>query len=179
MKRYALTAIGPDRPGMAAAVTEVLNRHKCSIGDSNMMTINSEFSITLIMTLPKGKRITTILKDFKELEKSDHITVNINGLPPDKGTKSPLSDFMVTLHGKNRPGIIYRATKVLAGLGVNITNLESKAVSGKNSELYLLVIEAATPEGMELKKIEGKLKALAKTLKLKMEMKPIEAYTPL
>lgn len=177
MNRYALTAIGPDRPGVAAAVTEVLYRHKCSIGDSNMMTINSEFSITLIMTLPKGKRLTTILNDFKELEKAENITVNINGLAPDRGTKSPLSDFMVTFHGKKRPGIIYRAAKALAGLGVNITNLESKAVSGKKSELYLLVIEAATPEGMELKKIEGKLKTLANALKLKMEMKPIEAYT--
>ncbi|MDP2689554.1 MAG: ACT domain-containing protein [Deltaproteobacteria bacterium] len=179
MERYALTAIGPDRPGLVAAVTKALYRHKCAIGDSSMMLLDNEFTINLIMTLPKRREPAGILKDIKRLEQSENIAVNFTKLPPESGAKSPLSDFTVTMHGVQRPGVIHRAADLLRRLGVNITNLESKSIPGKKKVLYIVLIEAATPEGVPLKKIEGRLKTLARGLKMKITVRPIEAYTPI
>ncbi|MBI5345287.1 MAG: ACT domain-containing protein, partial [Deltaproteobacteria bacterium] len=52
MKRYALTAVGRDRPGIVAAVTKALYDHACNIEDSTMTRLEDEFAIILIMSAP-------------------------------------------------------------------------------------------------------------------------------
>src|SRR4030067_2096478 len=142
MKRYALTAIGPDRPSTAASVTNILHSHDCAIGDSNMMLLDNEFVITLILTLPKRKRLTTVRNDLNKLLDSTITAVNIDELNLVKTHgESPLSDFIFTLHGKNRPGIIHRTCDLLHRLGVNIQSLESMVVHGEKSELYIAMLE--------------------------------------
>lgn len=164
---------------MAAAVTKVLYGHGCAIGDSNMMLLDNEFTITLIMTLPKRKGPATVEKDLKKLEKSKDIAVNLKELPPQRGGQSPPGNLMVTLHGENRPGIIYRFSELLCKLGVDITNLESKSVAGAKKGLYVVVIEAVLDRHDALKKVEGRLKTLARSLGMKISVMEIEAHNPL
>ncbi len=178
MRRYALTAVGADRPGIAAAVTEVLYAHKCDIRDSNMMLLDDEFAIALIMTLPGRKKRSTVENDLKQLKQSENITVNLNEIPEKSAGESPASDFIATLHGKNRPGIIYRVCALLHGLGANVTNLESKALDVEGKGLYVLVVEAATPEGVPAKKVLGRLKTLAKRLGLKSNVQLLDTRPP-
>ncbi len=51
MKRYALSAIGRDTPGMVAKVTKELYVHGCNIEDSSMTRLEDEFAIILIMSM--------------------------------------------------------------------------------------------------------------------------------
>jgi len=175
MKRYALTAIGPHGPSTAAAVTNVLHSHDCAIGDSNMMLLDNEFVITLVLTLPKRKRLTTVRNDLDKLLDSTITAVNIDELSaPKTHGESPHSDFIFTLHGKNRPGIVHRTCDKLYRLGVNIQSLESMVVQGEKSELYIVMVEGTTPEGTTLEKIEAKLRELARGLRMKTTVKPID-----
>jgi len=179
MKRYALTAIGPRWPGTAASVTGVLHSHGCAIGDSNMMLLDNEFVITLILTLPKRKRLAAIRKDLDKLLDSTITAVNIDELPAPKAHgDSPQSDFIFTLHGKNRPGVIHRTCDLLGCLGVNIKSLESMVVHGEKSELYIVMVEGRTPEGSTLDKIAPRLRALARGLRMKTTVEPIDRLGP-
>ncbi|OGQ07882.1 MAG: hypothetical protein A2W38_02340 [Deltaproteobacteria bacterium RBG_19FT_COMBO_58_16] len=179
MKRYALTAIGPHRPSTAASVTDVLHKHDCAIGDSNMMLLDNEFVITLILTLPKRKRLSTIRKDLDKLLGSTITVINIDELPAaTTHGESPLSDFIFTLHGKNRPGIVHLTCDLLYRLGVNIQSLESMVVHGEKSELYIVMLEGMTPEGSTIKKIEPRLRALARKLGMDPSVTPIGPANP-
>src|SRR5947209_6352787 len=50
----AVTAVGADRPGIAAAVTTVLFEHGGNIEDSRMAILGGHFSMMLIVALPEG-----------------------------------------------------------------------------------------------------------------------------
>ena len=69
MKRYALTAIGRDRPGIVAAVTKALYEHDCNIEDSSMTILEDEFAIILIMSMPEKSNTDSLLKDIKNVER--------------------------------------------------------------------------------------------------------------
>ena len=55
MANYALlTAVGNDRPGIAAGVAKVLYDAGCNIEDSEMARLSGQFAIMLMLRLPEG-----------------------------------------------------------------------------------------------------------------------------
>src|SRR6266542_2052675 len=50
----AVTAVGADRPGIAAAVVKVLYEHGGNVEDSRMAILGGHFAMMLIVALPEG-----------------------------------------------------------------------------------------------------------------------------
>lgn len=178
MKRFALTAIGRDKPGIVAAVTEVLYRHDCNIEDSSMTTLEDEFAIILIMSMPDGPGKTVLSKDLKKAERARGLSIHLKELPEKGPEKSLPGTHIITLHGADRPGIIYRTTELLARLDINITDLDTKVI-GEERKAYIMIIEVYMPPGLAVKEVEDSLKALGKELGVSIKIKPVEAFEPL
>lgn len=179
MKRYALTAIGKDRPGIVAAVTKALYEGECNIEDSSMTILEDEFAIILIMTMPDEARLKALKDQMKEVERGFGLTVNVKEIEKAAAPKSPQSNYIITLHGADRAGIVYKTSDLLAKEKINITDLETTAVNAGEKKLYIMVLEVFVPEGKDVKDIEQKLKALGKSLGVSIKIKPVEAYEPL
>ncbi len=180
MKRFALTAIGRDRPGIVASVTKVLYEHKCNIEDSSMTILEDEFAMILIMTVPAKHKIDSLMADLEKVETSMNLTIHLKEIHPEKAAvKKPFSNFIITLHGADKTGIIYRTAEALFEMGINITDLETKMLPGGAKKLYIMVMEVFTPGGVDIKKVEAKLDDLSKALGVTIKIKPLEAYEPL
>ena len=54
MPDAVVSALGPDRPGIVAAVTRVLLEHGANIADSRMGLLNGRFSMMLVVSVPDG-----------------------------------------------------------------------------------------------------------------------------
>lgn len=178
MKRYALTAIGRDRPGIVAAVTRVLFEHGCNIEDSSMTRLEDEFAIILIMSMPEGKPLDALKMDFKAVESSTGLTINLKEITKERVSREEPSNYIITLHGADKAGIVYKTADALARMGINITDLETKII-GDEKKIYILVMEIFSPKGMEIKKVEDELKTLGESLGVTIKLKPIEDYEPL
>jgi glycine cleavage system transcriptional repressor len=179
MGRYALTAIGRDRPGIVEAVAKVLYEHDCNIEDSSMTILQDEFAIILIMSAPDTIDMDSLTRDIEGVERSMGLTIHLKEIEKEEAPKGPQSSHLVTVSGYDKPGIVYKTAETLAKWGANITDLGTKIVQGEKKKLYIMVMEVFFPENVEDKVIEDTLKCLGESLGVTITIKPIESYESL
>ena len=75
---------------------------------------------------------------------------------------------MISVYGADQPGIVYRVTRELAALGVNITDLNTKLIGTPEEPVYVMMLEAAIPEGQTPEGLEGLLGDLKKELNVEI-----------
>lgn len=178
MKRYALTAIGRDRPGIVAGVTKVLFKHGCNIEDSSMTRLEDEFAMILIMSMADWEKSASLANALKKAGSEMGLTIHFKEIGEKAPVKGPESNYIITLHGADAPGIVYRVAEALSRKGVNITDLETKIV-GEEKKIYIMVMEVYSPGEVGIKGLEGELKALGESLGVTIRLKSVEAYEPL
>lgn len=80
MNHFIIVAIGEDKPGIVAKVTEILFKNGFNIEDSSMTRLNNEFTIMLIV---KGdKSLEHLKQEFSQLEK-EGLTIIIKEVSED------------------------------------------------------------------------------------------------
>ena len=73
MKEYlVLSGMGPDKPGIAKAISEVAYKTGCSIEDSRMALLGGEFAILVLLEGEK-KALETFSSSLKEIEADRNI----------------------------------------------------------------------------------------------------------
>ena len=76
MKEYlVLSGIGPDKPGIAKAISEVAYTKGCSIEDSRMAVLGGEFAILVLLEGEK-KEIETFTSGLRDLELETGLTLS-------------------------------------------------------------------------------------------------------
>jgi len=191
-KRWIITTLGKDRPGIVAGVTKVLYRLGCNLVDSAMTRLEGEFTVMLIFSSParrggKGAggpaRTTQALlqKAFDPLARQMRLSVHVKSLsaqetaPPAKGGQP----YAISVYGADRPGIVFRVSELLARQGVNITNVHThRSAPGGGREkgaLYLLLLEVEVPKRLAVSAFERALQQLAKQLKVEVSVRSSEA----
>ncbi|MFQ5464465.1 MAG: glycine cleavage system protein R [Thermodesulfobacteriota bacterium] len=179
MRRYALTATGRDRPGIVAAVTRVLFEHDCNIEDSSMTILEDEFAIILIMAAPEEIDEASLAADIQKTEEETGLTIHVKELGEKARAPAARSNYIITLHGADKSGIVYRTAALLAGHGVNVTDLETTIVGPGDEKVYIMIMELHAPEAVDVGAIEEELGGLAGELGVTIKIKPIEDYEPL
>ncbi len=182
MKRYTLSAIGRDHPGIVAAVTGKLYDHGCNIEDSSMTRLEDEFAIILIMSMAEEKE-AALGADLKGIEEKTELTINLKAIGEEEKA-GPESNYIITLHGADTTGIVYKTAELLSGMEVNITDLQTKRTHGEGADIYIMLLEVYVPEGAEpknptIERLKEKLNTLGTELGVTIKIKPIEEYEPL
>jgi glycine cleavage system transcriptional repressor len=80
---------------------------------------------------------------------------------------------MISVYGADRPGIVYRVTRELAERKVNITDLNSKLVGSEARPVYVMMLEAVLPEGVDEDEIKRVMKELQSELKVDITVRSI------
>ena len=84
---------------------------------------------------------------------------------------------MITAFGKDRTGIVYEVSRALAGLRVNITDLDSRILGKGAKTTYAMLLEVDLPGKAALPKIKTLLAKVARQLKIEIQIKPLERVT--
>lgn len=149
MNHFALTIVGRDRPGIVSQVTEILFKQGCNLADSSCSILGGQFAMILILGHPHFTDRESFGDAFKPLEDAD-LTVALRVLKPGGEVRSNIEGdlCMISVYGSDKPGIVYRVANVLGEKKVNITDLNTKLVGTEERPVYVMVIEAALPEGV-------------------------------
>ena len=149
MNHFALTVVGRDRPGIVSQVTEILFQQGCNLADSSCSILGGQFAMILILEHPEYTDRESFGDAFRPLEDAD-LTVALRVLKPGGEIRTQIEGdlCMISVYGSDQPGIVYRVAKVLGEKKVNITDLNTKLVGSAERPVYVMVIEAALPEGV-------------------------------
>jgi len=174
MQHFALTIIGRDRPGIVSQVTEILFKLGCNIADSSCSILGGQFSMILLVS---GSAINT-KEDFGEafapLE-DENLSVFIRTLKPG-GEKRPQMEgelCMISVYGADKPGIVYRVAKELGDRKINITDLNTKLIGEETRPVYVMMIEALLPEGIEIEEVETWMAELKQALQVDISVRSL------
>ena len=174
MQYFALTIVGRDRPGIVSQVSEILFDLGCNIADSSCSILGGQFAMILILAHPEYKDRTSFGDAFKPLEDGDLI-VSLRVLKPG-GEVRPQIDgdiCMISVYGADKPGIVYHVAKVLGDKQINITDLNTKLVGSAARPVYVMVIEAVLPPGVDEQNINDWLVPIREELQVDINVRTI------
>lgn len=174
---YLLWATGADRTGIVAAVAQVLYEQKCNIEDSSMLRLGSEFVVLLIFSSPQKHSPSKITSFFKTVEKKYSLALGVKTLTKQQAAFRPAAKnlYMISLHGADRPGLVYRLTKLLARHKFNVTDLVTHRTTQGPRQGYVLFVEGELPSEKALPAIERDLAALEQKLATRIQIRSVEA----
>ena len=174
MQHFALTIIGRDRPGIVSQVTEALYTLGCNIADSSCSILGGQFAMILIIAHPEFTGRDNFGDAFSALEESG-LSVFLRTLKPggEKHAKIEGEICMISVYGSDKPGIVYRVTKELGVRNVNITDLNTKLVGTDERPVYVMMLEAVLPEGMDPEEIETIMNSLKTEMKVDISVRSI------
>jgi len=174
MNHFALTIVGRDRPGIVSQVTEILFNQGCNLADSSCSILGGQFAMILILEHPKYTDRASFGDAFKPLEDAD-LTVALRVLKPGGEIRPQIEGdlCMISVYGSDKPGIVYRVAQVLGEKKVNITDLNTKLVGSEEKPVYVLVLEASLPQGVEEEEVNTWLAPVRDELQVDITVRTI------
>lgn len=175
---YLLWSAGKDQPGIVASITKSLYEMRCNIEDSSMMRLGSEFALFLIFTAPTKLRAAASPALFRNLEKKYKLSGGIKMIrSQDARFIPPRSNFyIVTMHGKDQPGLVYKLTSSLANFRFNITDLSTHRTSSGSTAGYIVMAEGEMPQKNKIPLLQKSLKQLERATHTRIELRPVSSH---
>lgn len=176
MQHFALTIIGRDRPGIVSQVTEILYQQGFNIADSSCSILGGQFSMILIISNPEFTSEEQFADSFLPLEESN-LSVFIRTLKPGGEQRPELEGelCMISVYGSDKPGIVYQVAKELGDRKINITDLNTKLIGEEKRPVYVMMIEALLPEGIEIEEVEDWMADLKQKLQVDISVRSLVA----
>jgi glycine cleavage system transcriptional repressor len=179
MKKILITVNGKDKPGIIAKVSGLLFARGCNLEDISMTLLEGQFAMMMTACLPSSAAMVRVLQGLELLGSAPwsmdcHVT-ELKGTTPygKKHAKGSLP-YMVTAFGKDRTGIVYEVSRALAGMRVNITDLDSRILSQGVKTTYAMLLEVDVPGKVALTKLKTLLAKVSRRLRIEIQIKPLE-----
>ena len=175
--RWIVTALGQDRPGIVAGVTEVLYKLSCNLEDSAMTRLESEFAIMLIFSAPSKVDEAKLTKAFAPVAKTLRLAIHTKPLTT-KETAAPSKagvPFSISVYGADRAGIVFQVASALAKAHVNITDVHTHRSASGGPSLYAMLLEVEAPAKTTEEALTARLAPLVKKLGVELSIRPSEA----
>lgn len=179
MKKILITVSGKDKPGIIAKVSGLLFARGCNLEDVSMTLLEGQFAMMMTACLPTPTAVTRVLQGLELLKEAPwfldcHMTELKGSVRHGKKHSKGSLPYMLTAFGKDRTGIVYEVSRALAGMHVNITDLDSRILGKGAKTTYAMLLEVDVPDKGALARLKTLLPRVAKKLKIEIQLKPLE-----
>jgi glycine cleavage system transcriptional repressor len=177
MLHYAVSAIGRDRPGIVSAVSEALLAHRANIEDSQMAILRGHFAMMLIVTATDEVDASALRHDLQVTAARLGLdAMSVSEITETEPAAEPTPSHIVSVYGADHPGIVHAVSSALAGLGVTITDLETRLAG--DGTVYAMQLEVALPAGgAEAGTVQRALATVARAQNVELAFRPLEHDT--
>ncbi len=179
MKKILITVFGKDKPGIIAKVSGLLFAKGCNLEDISMTLLEGQFAMMMTVCLHTERTYDSVLSALDLLKLAPwsldcHVAM-LRG-KAQRGMKhaSGCLPFVITAFGRDRTGIVYEISRALAGLHVNITDLDSRILGQGAKTTYAMLVEVDVPGKKILIKVKRLLMKIAKRMDIEIQLKPLE-----
>jgi len=178
MRRFGLSALGRDRPGIVAAVSGVLLDHHTNIEDSQMAILRGRFSMMLIVAAPDETDEASLQSDLQAMATKEGLdALWLEEVPPESG-EEPTATHLLSVYGVDHPGIVHAVSATLAEAGVTITDLTTKLVAEYRSQpLYAMALEIALGPEHDAGELQAQLSDIAAAEHVDLTLRALEQDT--
>jgi len=174
MSNILLSISGHDRAGIVRDVADALQHLNANIEDSSMTALRGRFTMMLIVRLSEERSMSELKAALADLEQRTRLTVHSQVISDEEMAAEPMEpDYVITVHGADKVGIVYAVTEALADLNVSIVDLSTQSrCSDEGDSVYMMALEvAANGHG---KAITPALKSVAQRIGVDIEVHELD-----
>lgn len=178
MKRFSISITGNDQPGIIAGISKICYQYGGNLEDASMTILSGEFAMILFVSFTRKinyKSLGSAIEEFENSKKLHVLMRPIDSLQKKTKKAGKKTSYLLSIFGRDRAGIVYRVSEILAKNRLNITDLNSKRFNSGGKTIYGLLIEVDIPKKFRMQPLNRKLNALAKSLNVDLNLKPVES----
>jgi glycine cleavage system transcriptional repressor len=175
LPHFAVTAIGRDRPGIVAGLTEALRDLGGNLEDFSSTILRGHFAMMLVVDAPEDVGAARLGERLAEAAEplGVHVTVSdVEVGAPDR----PTATHVLSVYGSDHPGIVAGFAGLLAERDVNVTDLSCR-LTGGDRPLYSMLAEVTLPEGLDSGDLARAIEETAAEVGVDATFAPIEVET--
>ncbi len=163
MTSLVVTLIGPDRPGMVNAVSDVATTLGANWTDSLMANFAGQFAGIVHLDVPVA-RCDALMAALRGLESPGLRITVARADPPLQAAAT--RHITLDLLGHDRPGIIQAISSQLAQHGMSIDKLTTRIASGAMSgeQMFQMHASLTVPANLDAGTLQGALEGIANEL---------------
>jgi glycine cleavage system transcriptional repressor len=177
LKKIVVFVLGPDRPGIIAAVSQTLYEQRCNLEDVTHTTLQTEFVGIFLASVKDGAREEDLFFALQGALSSMRLFVHLRPVDEQAAFRPPASEpFVITTIGPDRPGLVAGITGVLAHYGGNISNMKAVPRGGRDRQEYLMYYEVDVPDAVDHRAFRDALGAKAAELGLDINIQHREIF---
>ena len=172
IRRYIISVIGSDRPGIIARVSRALFELDLNIENVSQTILGSQFSGTFIVAGVSLLDTDGIRGNIRRMLEGMDLDVLAKEIVAPRVEKEPVScePFVITTIGPDRKGLVAGITEVIATYGANVTDLQAVFKGGENPKDNLMIYSVDIPCEIDQKALYTDLRKRARELGLEISI---------
>lgn len=174
-RNFAISVIGKDKPGIVAAIAEVLYKLGCNIADSSCTMLAGEFAMILIVSHPAPLSKTLLFEELKPPCDNLGLSLSVRMLANEESVREEHQGeiCLVSVYGADKPGIVYRVAETLAKEKINIMDLTTKLIGTKEEPVYVMMLEVALADEENPENVSKLLENLKRELNVEIGVRTV------
>lgn len=164
MTTLILTVVGSDRPGLVAAVADIVDEHGGNWENSQLAELAGAFAGVIQVSVPDGSR-ADLTAALRELDGLLTVTVHAGSDAADDAQALPIT---LQILGNDRPGIVREVSAVLRTheLSIETMNTETRDAAMAGGRLFEASVVAEVPASADLDLLRADLERLTTELQV-------------
>ncbi|PQV64138.1 glycine cleavage system transcriptional repressor [Abditibacterium utsteinense] len=161
-----ITAVGPDKPGMAHAVAQILFEGGCNIEDTTMTRLSGQFSMILAVTPPQNVSLDELTARLEALRAQNGLVVDVSEVSKAEIAPQSAPRYLLTAYGPESVGLLAKLTGILTTVEVNITDVQTRVA--QKGTVYVMLLELELPAALTPEKLKIELQNGAGDLQISL-----------
>ena len=175
---YVVTAVGENRTGIVADISEVIFHSGCNIEDSQMSLLGDQFALLTLVSSPGDDDSRALLDGCDQLQRTKELQVAVFPVGerwPDCYQAKQSVNYELKVVGQDRAGIVCRTSRVLSQYGIDILDLKAKIIRAPESgiPIFNMKAELSVPGTADVEAMRLSLKVLADEMVVDMSLKAL------
>lgn len=160
---YVLNVLSDNHPGIVSAVSEGIDRLAGNIDACSQTVLSGYFTLIMVVSFAEELDPQALAGEVHKARPSgSDLQVMARPLLPTRfqADQRDCDRFVITVSGKDRPGVVLRFTRYLAGKDVNIVDLYGERMG----EDFVMISQVEIPTGWDIGLLQADLEEMGREL---------------
>lgn len=158
---FVLNVVSDDHPGIVATIVQTVQAHGGNIDACSQTVLKGYFTLIMVVSFPEPVDVDTLHQELVS-HPSRGSTLQVLATPFRKAEatepSAPAERFVVTAFGHDKPGIVLRFSRYLAGKDINIVDL----YGDRTGDDFVLVGQVDIPQRLNLAMLQADLEEMGR-----------------
>jgi len=171
-----ITALGEDRPGLVASLTEAITQQQCSICESRMSLLGGEFALIMLIE-GQWNNIAKLEQTLPGLQEKLNLTLQVKHTEQRTNQQAAIP-YSVEVLALDNPGIVHKVTDFFYNRTINIHDLQTDSFNAAHTgtKMFALTITIEIPTAMHIPSLREEFLEFSDELNLDSIIEPLKIH---